>query len=214
MTFNLEYLETIIKARTMTQCLLVDLPKSRHRMWPRLILRAIADHKYGAYFTFRMYQRSVWLELKLRQNPSIFGFVRKVRLFFRHQISNLWFRIMAVIFLGRVSPFAEIDPGTNITFDNMRICAGSRLHPGVFLSGNLALISNEGLAPTIREGAKLLTGCVIVGGVTVGANAWVSAQSVVIADVPELTTVLGNPAKVVFRRSAPETEDRPESGVI
>jgi len=198
--FDLEYLEEIIKARSVRRCFLVDYPALAGRFWPRLVLRALLDHKYGGYCCFRLYQRSVWLELRLERSTGILGITKEIRLLFRRQMSKLLFRVLAIVFLGRVSPYTEIFPGTDITFDNIRIAEGSRLHPGVFLAGNLALMANRGLSPTIQENANLLTGSVVVGGVTVGASATVTAYSVVMADVPDGTTVMGNPARAVFRR--------------
>jgi len=50
---------------------------------------------------------------------------------------------------------------------------------------------------TIKEGAWLATGCIILGGVTVGEHAVVGAGAVVTKDVPPYTLVGGVPAKVI-----------------
>ncbi|HWF72396.1 MAG TPA: acyltransferase [Solirubrobacteraceae bacterium] len=55
----------------------------------------------------------------------------------------------------------------------------------------------ESSVTTIRRGATIGAGAVVLPGVTVGEGAMVGAGAVVIADVPERTVVVGNPARVV-----------------
>lgn len=75
--------------------------------------------------------------------------------------------------------------------------AGTKIHSNVHIEANVTLVNNRGLAPTILEGSKLLTGCVVIGGITVGPRAVVTPNSVVVRNVPEDATVTGNPARVV-----------------
>lgn len=53
------------------------------------------------------------------------------------------------------------------------------------------------LSPKICRGARVGGGTLLLPGVTVGANAFVGAGSVVTKDVPEGAIVVGNPARVV-----------------
>jgi acetyltransferase-like isoleucine patch superfamily enzyme len=50
---------------------------------------------------------------------------------------------------------------------------------------------------TIKRGAWVAPGCIILAGVTIGENSIVGAGSIVIKDVEPYTIVAGNPAKVV-----------------
>jgi len=50
--------------------------------------------------------------------------------------------------------------------------------------------------PTIKSGVIIYAGAKIVGGVTIGKDAVIGANSVVIDDIPEKTTASGVPAKV------------------
>lgn len=52
-------------------------------------------------------------------------------------------------------------------------------------------------APRILRAARVGGGSVLLPGVTIGANAFVGAGSVVTKDVPEGAIVAGNPARVV-----------------
>jgi acetyltransferase-like isoleucine patch superfamily enzyme len=49
----------------------------------------------------------------------------------------------------------------------------------------------------IRRGAYIGVGAIILPGVTVGEGAIVGAGSVVTKDVPRLSVVAGNPARVI-----------------
>ena len=53
--------------------------------------------------------------------------------------------------------------------------------------------------PTIGNNVYLGAGCKVMGGVTIGDNVVVSANSLVIADVPSNCTVLGVPARIISR---------------
>jgi sugar O-acyltransferase (sialic acid O-acetyltransferase NeuD family) len=64
------------------------------------------------------------------------------------------------------------------------------LSPGVHVSGNVML----------REGCYVGTGAVIIEKKTIGAWSLIGAGSVVIADVPPNSVVVGNPAKVIKSR--------------
>jgi sugar O-acyltransferase (sialic acid O-acetyltransferase NeuD family) len=55
----------------------------------------------------------------------------------------------------------------------------------------------------VETGATVHSGALIARGVRIGAHATVGLGAVVFHDVPAGATVLGNPARVIFRRPAP-----------
>jgi UDP-2-acetamido-3-amino-2,3-dideoxy-glucuronate N-acetyltransferase len=55
----------------------------------------------------------------------------------------------------------------------------------------------ELLLTTLRRGASIGAGAVILPGLTVGEEAMVGAGAVVVADVPPGAVVVGNPARVI-----------------
>jgi acetyltransferase-like isoleucine patch superfamily enzyme len=83
---------------------------------------------------------------------------------------------------------------------------GLRLEDDVFV-GPQATFTNdrfprskrpfECAATTIRRGASIGAGAVVLPGITVGESAMVGAGAVVVEDVPERAVVVGNPARVV-----------------
>jgi UDP-2-acetamido-3-amino-2,3-dideoxy-glucuronate N-acetyltransferase len=58
--------------------------------------------------------------------------------------------------------------------------------------------------PTIRRGARVGGGCVLLPGIEVGEEAFVGAGAVVISDVPPRALVVGNPARQI--REVPDEE--------
>ena len=73
--------------------------------------------------------------------------------------------------------------GANVTFTNDK-------YPRSKQSFDLLLI-------TIKEGASIGAGSVVLGGVTIGENAMIGAGSVVTKDVPAGELWVGNPATFV-----------------
>jgi UDP-2-acetamido-3-amino-2,3-dideoxy-glucuronate N-acetyltransferase len=58
--------------------------------------------------------------------------------------------------------------------------------------------------PTIRRGARVGGGCVLLPGIEIGEEAFVGAGAVVIRDVPPRALVVGNPARQI--REVPDEE--------
>jgi acetyltransferase-like isoleucine patch superfamily enzyme len=58
--------------------------------------------------------------------------------------------------------------------------------------------------PTIRRGARIGGGCVLLPGIEIGEEAFVGAGAVVIRDVPRRALVVGNPARQI--REVPDEE--------
>jgi serine O-acetyltransferase len=54
--------------------------------------------------------------------------------------------------------------------------------------------------PTIKQGAKIFAGAIIIGNVTVGKNAIVAANAVVNIDVPEDCIAVGIPCKILKKK--------------
>lgn len=56
---------------------------------------------------------------------------------------------------------------------------------------------NQENIPTIGDNVKLYTGCKVIGNITIGNNAEVAPNAVVVKDVPENAIVGGIPAKIL-----------------
>ena len=56
--------------------------------------------------------------------------------------------------------------------------------------------------PTVKNGATIAAGAKVLGAITIGENAKIGANSVVLKDVPDGATVVGIPARVVRVKGA------------
>jgi acetyltransferase-like isoleucine patch superfamily enzyme len=102
------------------------------------------------------------------------------------------------------SPYVLIDllhPELITIEDNVTISSNSMIFAHVNQTTN-EFLKNHGYPRTIRpvtikEGAIISVGCIIIAGVTIGKNSIVGAGSVVSQDVPDFCVVIGNPARVI-----------------
>lgn len=60
--------------------------------------------------------------------------------------------------------------------------------------------NNNKSAPTISDNVIIYANSVLIGGITIGNNVIIGAGSVVTKDVPDNTTVAGNPAKIIKQK--------------
>jgi len=50
---------------------------------------------------------------------------------------------------------------------------------------------------TIKSGAVINPGAIVIAGVTIGENSIISPRSVVVQDIPDYCVAVGNPARVI-----------------
>jgi len=198
--YDLEFIESIIVSKSFGGCFTVDLPDGQSIFFLRLLLRALMAHKYGALVFFRLSQRNYWLLLRSKGRSKPWNLFSRIDRLCRQVMTVFYERLLLIVFRVEISVFAELHPGIVASFDNLGITAGSRVMPSAHIQSRVNLVNHRGFCPTICEDAFLLTGCVIIGGVTIGKGATVGANSVVMSNVPPGATVIGNPAKIVFRR--------------
>lgn len=101
-----------------------------------------------------------------------------------------------------IHPAATI--GNNVFFDHATgIVIGETtiigdnvlIYQGVTLGG---VSLNKGKRhPTIQDGVVIGAGAKILGDITIGANSKIGANSVVVKDVPQNSTAVGIPAKII-----------------
>jgi serine O-acetyltransferase len=93
-----------------------------------------------------------------------------------------------------------IDHGMGVVVgETTKIADGCSIYQGATLGGTS--LEKGKRHPTLEENVVVGAGAKILGPVTVGANARIGANSVVLHDVPPGTVVVGVPGQVVTRRS-------------
>ncbi len=130
----------------------------------------------------------------------------------------------------KIGTFVEIQKGVRIgrrckISSHTFICEGVTLEDEVFVGHNVTFINDlfprattaDGRLQTeadwecrptlVRRGASIGSGATLLAGVTVGEYALVGAGSVVTRDVPSHTVVAGNPARILRRLDAAQTNN-------
>jgi UDP-2-acetamido-3-amino-2,3-dideoxy-glucuronate N-acetyltransferase len=109
---------------------------------------------------------------------------------------------------SRIGPFVEIQEGSGVEIAD-EVFVG---HGVVFINDRRPRATTDSGAPqgagdwellptTVGFRASLGSGAVILGGLTIGEGALVGAGAVVTKDVPPFATMVGNPARVVNRKT-------------
>jgi serine O-acetyltransferase len=126
-------------------------------------------------------------------------------------------RVMLALTGIEISADAHIGPGLYIPHGGYIVVGGAvrvgrncNFYQGVTLGKSVDTLDNpdfKPLLPTLGDGVWVFPGAVIVGAVTVGDNAAVSANSLVVRDVPPGGVVMGVPARLVSRPRGSRPDD-------
>ncbi|PWK89572.1 serine O-acetyltransferase [Lentzea atacamensis] len=100
-------------------------------------------------------------------------------------------------------PGCEIGPGLRMEHPNgVVIGAGAVVGRNAFLCQRITLGERLGRGrtpayPTLGDDVFVGAGATVLGDVHIGSGAWIGAGTVVLHDVPEAATVVGNPGRVI-----------------
>lgn len=99
---------------------------------------------------------------------------------------------------ARLSSTIKFPHPTGIVIgDGVSIGEGVTIYQNVTLGGARIGDAQNNHYPEIGDGTVIFAGAVIVGHVRVGQNCVIGANSVVLNDVPENSTAVGAPARVI-----------------
>lgn len=113
--------------------------------------------------------------------------------------SKLRLELWSVITGADIHRDARVDPSLRLPHPN-----GVVIHREAVVEQNCLIMQQVTIgqvatpgAPRIKEGAYLGSGAKILGEITIGRNARVGANAVVMVDVPDNCTAVGVPARIV-----------------
>jgi serine O-acetyltransferase len=105
-----------------------------------------------------------------------------------------------------------VDHGAGVVIgETSKIGESVTIYHGVTLGGIAPAVDsssqvNQKRHPTLGDGVIVGSGAQVLGPITVGANARVGANAVVLRDVPEGATVVGNPARIARARRGSQSK--------
>jgi serine O-acetyltransferase len=124
--------------------------------------------------------------------------IRQLMIFIYLVVNTLCLAITGI----HVHRESDIGPGLVIHNSNCIFILATKIGHSCTVNQGVSVASVRGTGwPTLGNNVYLGAGCKVMGGVTVGDNVVVSANSLVITDVPGNCTVLGVPARVISRET-------------
>jgi len=124
-------------------------------------------------------------------------------------VAGYWplFRLIETVVGISLPKNALIGPGLRIWH-----FGGIFIHPNSVIGANCTLrqgvtIGNrydDGLAPVLGDNVALGAYAQVLGNVRIGNNCRIGALTVVLHDVPDNATVVGNPARIIHADNAPQ----------
>ncbi len=130
-----------------------------------------------------------------------------------HALYNRGFHFIARIMMGITQIITNVDIhprckiGRRVFIDHgVGVVVGETaeigddvlIYQGVTLGG-VSLDKDVKRHPTVKSGAVISAGAKVLGNITIGKNAKVGANSVVIKDVPDDSTAVGIPARIISK---------------
>lgn len=105
----------------------------------------------------------------------------------------------AAFFGVRIGDYVAMEPGIYIPHGQVVIDGLVHIERGcaLFPWTTIGLVAGNAIGPHLEAGVIVGTGAKVLGNITIGANARIGANAVVLHDVPAGVTVVGVPAHVV-----------------
>jgi len=109
-------------------------------------------------------------------------------------LALIWQRCNQIVMAGiLISPDAEIGPGMVLHTADGLLIAPTKIGSGCTFNSNV-LIGTA--VKSIGDNCYFGPGCKVIGDCKIGNNVLVVANSVVLTDVPDNTTIMGVPARI------------------
>lgn len=153
--------------------------------------------------------------LKSREEAALFS--PGIRALLNHWYSHKLFldgslyEAQEMSYKSRIETGIEIHPGAKIgrrcyIDHGMGVVIGETAEVGddclIYHSVTLGAVSDKQgkRHPTVGNNVMLGAGAVLLGDIRVGNNVKIGANSVVLSDIPDDTTAVGAPAKIIYRK--------------
>jgi len=202
--------ETVARpmCRSFAEAFYFDQPDMQGQGWWSWIKRYRIDERYQALVIFRAMQYAYTHVLEVSEaldaGAGVIGKPMRIAL----KVKRRWYnwltnRLRMSNYRNSMcdfSPMCAIGRGFWGIFRNIAITATAEIGENAYIEANVTIADHAGKCAVIGNDVHIRTGVVIIGNITIGDNARVGANSLVAQNVPDNTTVLGVPAKPIFRK--------------
>lgn len=152
---------------------------------------------------YTLCEQGLWATIFYRLNRSLFLINIPIIKIFIRIINFIIFKFSEIALGISLSPGASIGPGfyighTGVIVIHPDVKAGKKLSLGQLVTIGTRGVGYTG-APTIGDNVYIGVGAKILGNIKIGSDVKIGANAVVISDIPDNTTAVGIPAKVVKR---------------
>lgn len=126
-------------------------------------------------------------------------------------LPGLIYRWIHFCYSSDLSVTTRIGKGTTLGHGGIGVVINSDsvIGENCIIAQNVTLAKHKGGTPVIKNNVYIGHGSIVMGGVTVGNNAFVGALTLVNKDVPENAIVAGIPARILRIQTEKELEEHP-----
>ena len=157
--------------------------------------------RYGKFTTYLIFEQGIWAIMVFRFGSWVNAFKVPVLRLFPNILAFFLFKIVEISTGISIPASAKIGKGFYIghfggiiVHSDAQIGGNCSIGPGVVI-GTRGL-GNKGV-PQIGNNVYIGVGAKVLGNIRIGNNVKIGANAVVVKDVPNNTTVLGIPARVI-----------------
>ncbi len=98
-----------------------------------------------------------------------------------------------------IDPRTKIGGGFTSAHPYATILNAKSIGENFFVNQLVTVGEVDGKRPTIGDNVSIYSGAIIIGGINIGDNCIIGAGAVVVKDIPNKSTVVGNPARIIHK---------------
>ncbi|MDE7111538.1 MAG: serine acetyltransferase [Muribaculaceae bacterium] len=143
------------------------------------------------------------VEPSLSQFVNEFVKFKEFRSVVYYRLRNRFRLLPSLFFKGQTALFIfseRIEGGMIIEHGFSTVINAKSIGRNLTIYQQVTIGCSKGATPVIGDDCTICCGAKVIGGIRIGNNVVVGAGAVVVRDVPDNVTIVGNPARIIKRR--------------